>query len=131
MRSGKRYLFILIWLVVWFCQPGLVGRAGESQKTFFKVKLSCGSCVIRINTALKAIDGYTGMTAHVDRDLVAVNHTADLPAGRVIKAVTAAGYPAQLAPASEYDPNEDLSAESSGWRDPNTGIIMKLLGFLF
>ena len=131
MRSRKRYLFVLTYLVFWFCQPGLVTRAGESQRTFYKVKLSCGSCVIQINNALKALDGYTGMAAHVDRDLVAVNHTAALPAGRVIMAVTAAGYPAQLAPASEYDPNEDLSAESSGWRDPNTGILMKLLGFLF
>lgn len=131
MRSGRRDLFILICLVVWSWHPGLVARAGESQRTFYKVKLSCGSCVIRINTALKSMGGYTGMTAHVDRDLVAVNHTAALTAGSIQDAVTAAGYPAQLAPASEYAPDEDLSAESSGWRDPNTGILMKLLGFLF
>ena len=92
--------------------------------------MSCGTCVIKINRSLEGLNGYSGLMAHIEKNLVAVDHIPALKPAQIAMKITAAGYPATLAEKSEFDPNEDLAQRSSGWRNPDDGILSKLFGFL-
>ncbi|MBW1890110.1 MAG: heavy-metal-associated domain-containing protein [Deltaproteobacteria bacterium] len=59
-------------------------------------KLSCGSCLSRIDTRLKELPGYMGMAADLRRGLVAVDHQTSLKNDKIAAAITGIGYPATV-----------------------------------
>ena len=103
--------------------------ADDSCRTVFKVSnLSCGGCISKINAELKKHDGYIGVKVNFDNGLVAVDHRQNLTDHEIRKAITSLGYPAKVAPETEYNQQELLSSEPPGWKSPSDSFWGKILG---
>lgn len=81
--------------------PGRSGASGGGTETVLQVaNLSCGACLKTIEDELRKHKGMLGMSADLGSGLVTVRHTADLTPARLAELVSAAGYPAKVAPAT-------------------------------
>jgi copper chaperone len=60
-------------------------------------ELSCPSCVAKIETALKALDGVSDAKVHFNTGKIEVQHDAQLvKADQLVKAVRSVGYEASV-----------------------------------
>jgi copper chaperone CopZ len=68
------------------------------QKTLLRSQeLSCPSCVAKIETALKALDGVSDAKVHFNTGKIEIQHDEQLvPADRLVKAVRSVGYEASV-----------------------------------
>jgi len=68
------------------------------QKTLLRSQeLSCPSCVAKIETALKALDGVSDAKVHFNTGKIEVQHDAQLvQADQLVKAVRSVGYEASV-----------------------------------
>ena len=68
------------------------------QKTLLRSQeLSCPSCVSKIETALKALEGVTDAKVHFNTGKIEVQHDAQLvKADELVKAVRSVGYEASV-----------------------------------
>lgn len=68
------------------------------QKTLLRSQeLSCPSCVAKIETALKALDGVSEAKVHFNTGKIEVQHDPQLiEAGELVKAVRSVGYEASV-----------------------------------
>jgi copper chaperone len=68
------------------------------QKTLLRSQeLSCPSCVAKIETALKALDGVSDAKVHFNTGKIEVQHDAQLvQAEALVKAVRSVGYEANV-----------------------------------
>ena len=68
------------------------------QKTLLRSQeLSCPSCVAKIETALKALDGVSDAKVHFNTGKIEVRHDAQLvQADQLVKAVRSIGYQASV-----------------------------------
>jgi copper chaperone len=68
------------------------------QKTLLRSQeLSCPSCVAKIETALKALDGVSDAKVHFNTGKIEVQHDAQLvKADQLVKAVRSVGYEASV-----------------------------------
>lgn len=74
--------------------------AGNSSETVLQVaNLSCGSCAKNIEKELRKHKGMEGMSADIASGRITIRHTAELTPEQLAELVSAAGYPAELAPA--------------------------------
>ena len=129
MDSGKKNLVIFGLMVITLVFFGAQSRAGDSFRTVFKVrKLSCGACLDKIETRLKAFDGYIGMLANLDMGLIVVDHREGLTGNQIAEAITALGYPAKVASESESDQYRSVTSESTGWTSPDDGFFAWIMG---
>lgn len=70
--------------------------ATDLNRTNFQVdKLSCGSCLSKIEAELKTIPGAIGMQADLRNGLVTVDHSSTLAEKEIASAITGLGYPAR------------------------------------
>jgi copper chaperone CopZ len=69
------------------------------QKTLLRSQeLSCPSCVSKIETALKALDGVSDAKVHFNTGKIEVQHDAQLvQVEQLVKAVRSVGYEANVA----------------------------------
>lgn len=74
--------------------------------------MTCGSCVKHVNAALNQLAGVTAVEVDLDAGRVSVKGSAD--AGALISALDAAGYPAQLAAATEIGSKADSGTGKGG-----------------
>ena len=86
-------------------------------------------CLGKIDARLKSFDGYILMLANIEKGLLAVAHRRYLNVGRISKAITALGYPAEVASEAEHRQPLPLSSEFPSWISPSKGIIFRLLQF--
>lgn len=91
----------LLTLSITFVVAGVPSRSPDSgSETVLQVaNLSCGACLKNIETELRKHKGMLGMTSDLATGLITVKHTAELTQERLAELVTAAGYPAKVAPA--------------------------------
>jgi len=116
---------MLISALLFFSPPS---SAEESHRTIFKVgNLSCGACIGKINAKLKSFEGYISLLANTDQGLVLIDHRQYLTDGKIAEAITALGYPAQAASATEFDRHSSVSSESPGWRSPTSSFFSRIL----
>lgn len=74
--------------------------AGNVGETVLQVSnLSCGACAKHIEGELRKHKGMEGMSTDIAAGQITIKHTAELPPERLAELVTAAGYPAKVAPA--------------------------------
>jgi len=68
------------------------------QKTLLRSQeLSCPSCVAKIETALKALDGVSDAKVHFNTGKIEIQHDAQLvQADQLVKAVRSVGYEASV-----------------------------------
>jgi copper chaperone CopZ len=68
------------------------------QKTLLRSQeLSCPSCVAKIETALKTLDGVTDAKVHFNTGKIEIQHDAQLvQADQLVKAVRSVGYEASV-----------------------------------
>ena len=124
----SKSLVITCMLVIWLIFSDSPGWAEDSKQTVFKVNnLSCGGCVSKINTKLKAFDGYIRMLANFDQGLVAVDHRINLTDREISDALTSLGYPAKVVSESEYDQHEPISSDTPGWKSPSDSFFARIL----
>lgn len=95
----------LLALTINFVVAGGPGRSGGSggsgTETVLQVaNLSCGACLKTIEDELRKHKGMLGMSADLGSGLITVKHNADLTPARLAELVSAAGYPAKVAPAT-------------------------------
>lgn len=107
----------LLALTITFVGAGATGRTGASgNETVLQVsRLSCGACLKTIEDELRKHKGMLGMNADLATGLVTVKHTAELSPERLAELVTAAGYPATVAPPATAA-NQAGAAGSPGCR---------------
>ncbi len=73
-------------------------------KTDLKVsKLTCGSCLYRINEELKKLDGFLKMGASLFKGEVYVAHKEVLDAKNIEEVITKTGYPAKILATNVFD----------------------------
>lgn len=101
--------------------------ASDTQRTFYRVQnLSCGYCLGKIDSKLRELDGYLGMSASFEQGLIAVDHRMKLNAGEIVNALNTIGYPAKA-----YQPGSaqqrQLLTESSGWAKPSKGWLSRII----
>lgn len=88
----------LLALCVTFVVAG-TPAAGKGNETVLQVaNLSCGACAKNIEGELRKHKGMEGMSTDIAAGLITIKHTAELPPERLAELVTAAGYPATVAP---------------------------------
>ena len=68
------------------------------QKTLLRSQeLSCPSCVAKIETVLKALDGVSDAKVHFNTGKIEIQHDAQLvPTDQLVKAVRSVGYEASV-----------------------------------
>lgn len=90
---------------------------GKGQQTVLQVaNLSCGACLKTIETDLRKHKGMLSMTSDLAGGLITIKHTAELTPTRLAELVTAAGYPAKVAPAGAASKQADAAAGTPGCR---------------
>ncbi len=88
----------LLALCITFVVAG-TPAAGKGNETVLQVaNLSCGACAKNIEGELRKHKGMKGMSTDIAAGLITIKHTAELPPERLAELVTAAGYPATVAP---------------------------------
>jgi Cu+-exporting ATPase len=66
------------------------------QDTTLQVsKMSCQSCVARVNRALSSIEGVREIEVELRRGIVRIRHAPELTAIELAERVSAAGYPSR------------------------------------
>lgn len=107
----RRYLLLplpallMILISVWWLQPGKFNQAEAALAEYQVEKLTCGSCVQKINDALQVIPG----VGTVDVSLTSARSRVEFDPSQtdsqtIAAAITAAGYPASLR--TELSPQE-------------------------
>ena len=95
--NRSRFLIIGGLLVVVSILIGINGfGASLKQATLEVSNLSCGSCLTRIDDALKGYAGYSRLGADLRRGIVIVEHLSALKENIIAKAISDIGYPAKV-----------------------------------
>lgn len=112
MKKNEIILAITVVLLALALVVSEVIAVGGTTRSTFKVEnLSCGSCLSKINYALKEYEGMVGMGADLLKGLVTVDHKAPLTGDYIASVITDLGYPATLLDKSEV---ADLQKEPEG-----------------
>lgn len=108
----------MLALCITFVVAGTPGiTTGKGKETVLQVaNLSCGACLKTIETDLRKHKGMLSMTSDLAGGLITVKHTAELTPMRLAELVTAAGYPAKVAPAGAAAKQADAAAGTPGCR---------------
>ena len=118
---------ILISLIVVF---NSIALSSDTHRSFYQVQnLSCGYCLGKIDSKLRELDGYIGLTANFEKELIAVDHRNDLDETEIANALKSIGYPARVC---EYGTAryQTLKSESMRWKKPSNGILNRILNFI-
>lgn len=105
----------LLALSITFVVAGApAGSAGKGNETTLQVaNLSCGACLKTIETELRKHKGMQGMTSDLAGGMITIKHTGELTPERLAELVTAAGYPAKVAP-TDAAANQAAAAGTPG-----------------
>ena len=88
---------------------GINSFAESLRQTTFEVSnLSCGSCLSRIDDALKGYAGYSRLGADLRQGIIVVEHETALKEQAIAKAITDIGYPAKVVDGKEISSTSDL-----------------------
>lgn len=86
--------------------------AGNGKETVLQVSnLSCGACSKYIESELRKHKGMEGMSTDIANGLITIKHTADLTPEQLAGLVSAAGYPAKLAPTAASTGQNETAAK--------------------
>jgi copper chaperone CopZ len=94
----RSQILIVIGVLAMVCI--LVGfnsfAASLKQTTLNVSNLSCGSCLSRIDDALRDYTGYSKLDADLRQGIVIVEHEASLEEQTIAKTISDIGYPAKV-----------------------------------
>lgn len=94
----------VIVLLVSLLMLTAVSAKEKIYKTDLKVSnLTCGSCLYKINSELKKLDGYLKMGGSLFKGEVYVAHRENLKAKTIEKTVNKSGYPAKIIGSNLFD----------------------------
>jgi copper chaperone CopZ len=117
-RSNHYRLICLLTIFILFPEPA---AARQIMKTTFDVaNLSCGSCLSRIYATIGKLDGFVAMEGDIQGRRVSVLHRESLDNLKIADAITAIGYPAEVAESMEVD-GLDLDSERGSGRLSGSG----------
>ncbi len=84
---------------------------GELSRTILKVsKLTCGSCLIYIDSKLKGYPEVDGVGASLRQGVVAVDHKPSLKPEKIASIITKLGYPAEVIKKITIDEKDAFSS---------------------
>ena len=101
--------------------------SSDVHRSFYQVQnLSCGYCLGKIDSALRTLEGYIGMAANFEKELIAVDHKINLIESEIAGAMKSIGYPAKIC---QFDTaqNQIIISESRGWKKPSNGLLNRIL----
>ncbi len=104
-----------------------IGWTSDTYRTFYTIQnLSCGSCLLKIDSKLKGLDGYMGVAANFEKQLIAVDHRTILNASVIEKALNAIGYPVVVCQfdSAQY---QILKSESMEWKKPSKSRFRRII----
>ena len=109
------YLIVIGLLVAGCILIGINSFGANLKQTTLEVSnLSCGSCLSRIDDALKAYEGYSKLGADLRQGIVVVEHESTLNEQIIAKAITDIGYPAKIVTEKEISGAPDLFKGQGG-----------------
>ena len=115
MKACKLYgsiglAVIALAVSAWFLVPSGVDLANASVAEYQIEKLTCGSCVSNIKSALEALDGISAVEVNLTSNRGRVSFDASkIDSGAIAETISGAGYPATLR--FELDPGAFAALE--------------------
>ena len=130
MSSEKKIILFITHILVFLVLISSHSHAEDLKRTVYKVSnISCGACVIKIDTRLRKSEGYIGLLVNIKEGLVVVEHDSALERREIIRAMTTIGYPTRALETAEVASLESVSSESPGWRSPSKGLIASIIRY--
>ncbi len=115
--TGNRKILICSAIILFTVFTFSSAEAENLQRTIMKVdKLTCGSCLTRINNKLGQLEGFVGIRANLRQSLVAVDHRNPLESKKIAYEISSIGYPAKIISESEVDEKKALSGNDGNRR---------------
>ena len=106
----SQILFIIGILAMVCILVGFNSFAASLKQTTLEVSnLSCGSCLSRIDDALRDHTGYSKLDADLRQGIVIVEHETSLEEQTIAKAISDIGYPAKVVSGKKASVTSDPS----------------------
>jgi copper chaperone CopZ len=103
MDNGTKQWTITAMLGFCLILPLAALAAGLNRTTLEVRNISCGSCLSQINTALTALDGFSGISADLYQGKVTIDHQTTLSPSEISRTITGLGYPARILKETEVN----------------------------
>lgn len=130
MKIKNNSILFLLVILTWVFVVTSEISAEDSQRSLFTVqRMSCGSCIARIDRSLQTLDGYLGILVNLRQGLVVVNHKSSLTPAMIADNISNAGYPTSITNNLDKQTVQSLSPDTPGWRASSGGFKNRIMSF--